>query len=55
MHVPKTVQGASVLQENEKQKNKDVRESAPVRVQSADAPAARKFLKSKSKIFKFWM
>ncbi|KAF2751542.1 hypothetical protein M011DRAFT_523497 [Sporormia fimetaria CBS 119925] len=43
-----------ILQENENQRNVHVGRPAAMRAASADLPT-RKFLKSKSKIFKFWM
>jgi hypothetical protein len=42
------------LRENERAKNKDVT-STSMRVISGESPASKKFLKSKSRIFKFWM
>jgi hypothetical protein len=55
MHAPGSVPGAGILQENEKHKNRDMRASTPATVPSTGMPTTRKFLKSKSKMFKFWM
>ena len=46
---------AAGLRENERVKNKDMRPSTSTRVPSGETPASKKFLKSKSRIFKFWM
>jgi hypothetical protein len=54
MHMPERLVDAGVLQENEKHKNKDVRASTSTRAPSTDIPP-KKFLKSKSRIFKFWV
>lgn len=53
--MPEPTPHVGVLQENETAKNKDMRESTSIRAASTDTPHTKKFLKNKSKIFKFWM
>lgn len=61
MHVPDADAGTNTgtvrFQENQNRKSKDVggRDSTLTRTPSGGLPPTRKFLKSKSRIFKFWM
>lgn len=43
------------LRENERGRHKDMRTSSSTRLASGESPASKKFIKSKSRIFKFWM
>lgn len=55
MRMSEATVNSSILQENGKQRNRDMRGTPSTRTVSSDGPPSKRFLKSKSKIFKFWM